>query len=267
MKTIQCLILAFWAVQGSLALVLPEEFSNNVTFPRLGAGDPAMDTWIDMLLDNLRQFIIDNNLDPCKLPDLETHVFKGQGFTPEMVEKMNARMKASYPDCEDVGNIVPETEHEHSKAVAEAKLYNGYFKGMSKINREGSTSFEEEGDHFLLKAGLRADNLEAHYDAEASFLFITVHAKATAKIAYFKISFEGTGAPGDKLELTKFHIDSIGHISIDFDGLGPLDWILEAVVGFVDTFLKGWIADLVEGPLKNLIQGLLDSIGNLPGGL
>ena len=37
-----------------------------------------------------------------------------------------------------------------------------------------------------------------------------------------------------------------------------MDWILETVVDFVDTFLKDWLVELVEGPLKDLIQGLLD---------
>merc|ERR1719370_1893636 len=129
MKTLHCSILALWAIQWSLALVLPNE-----------------------LVDNMRQFIVDNNLDPCKLPDLSVHTFKGQGFDPEMVDKMRERMN-SFPDCEDIGNISPEAELD-SNALAEAKLYNGYLKSLSSINREGSTSFQPEDDHFLLKESI-----------------------------------------------------------------------------------------------------------------
>merc|ERR1711962_1536045 len=57
---------------------------------------------------------------------------------------------------------------------------------------------------------------------------------------------------------TSFTISHVGHIDIDVSGLGPLDWILELLVDFVDTFLKDWIVSLVEGPLKDLIQQLLD---------
>ena len=45
-------------------------------------------------------------------------------------------------------------------------------------------------------------------------------------------------ANGGGLQLTNFAISHVGHIDIDVSGLGPLDWILELLVDFVDTFLK-----------------------------
>ena len=45
-------------------------------------------------------------------------------------------------------------------------------------------------------------------------------------------------ANGGGLQLTNFAISHVGHITIDVSGLGPLDWILELLVDFVDTFLK-----------------------------
>ena len=45
-------------------------------------------------------------------------------------------------------------------------------------------------------------------------------------------------ASGGGLQLTNFAISHVGHIDIDVSGLGPLDWILELLVDFVDTFLK-----------------------------
>jgi len=64
---------------------------------------------------------------------------------------------------------------------------------------------------------------------------------------------DGTG-----LQLTNFAISHVGKITVDVSGLGPLNWILETLVSFVDTFLKDWIVSLVEGPLKDLIQDLLN---------
>ena len=43
---------------------------------------------------------------------------------------------------------------------------------------------------------------------------------------------------GGGLQLTNFAITHVGNINIDVSGLGPLDWILELLVDFVDTFLK-----------------------------
>ena len=45
-------------------------------------------------------------------------------------------------------------------------------------------------------------------------------------------------ANGGGLQLTNFAISHVDHIDIDVSDLGPLDWILELLVDFVDTFLK-----------------------------
>jgi hypothetical protein len=61
-------------------------------------------------------------------------------------------------------------------------------------------------------------------------------------------------------QLTTFEISNIGHVSVNVDGLGPLDWILETVVNFIADLIKDWVADMVEGPLKDVIQGILNSL-------
>jgi hypothetical protein len=43
---------------------------------------------------------------------------------------------------------------------------------------------------------------------------------------------------GGGLQLTQFEISHVGNIDVDISGLGPLGWILEVLVDFVDTFLK-----------------------------
>ena len=35
-----------------------------------------------------------------------------------------------------------------------------------------------------------------------------------------------------------FQISHLGNISVDIDGLGPLDWILEILVDFLDEFFR-----------------------------
>ena len=53
-------------------------------------------------------------------------------------------------------------------------------------------------------------------------------------ISYFQMDI----AHGGGLQLTNFAISHVDHIDIDVSDLGPLDWILELLVDFVDTFLK-----------------------------
>merc|ERR1711915_326900 len=68
------------------------------------------------------------------------------------------------------------------------------------------------------------------------------------------------GLPEGGLQLKEFRISHLGSIDIDISGLGPLDWILELLVDFIDTFFRDWNKDLVEGLLRDLIQGLLNDI-------
>jgi len=191
------------------------------------SNDPESDAYIDQILANLATTIIENGLDPATLPDADT------GFSD---------------------TILGITFH------GSAHLFNGHFWRLSTIHRTGDTSFTIEGTKVRLTANIGVDAPTAHYDASAEFMGIGVSAGITANIADFGIYIDAEMdiANGGGLQLTNFAISHVGHIDIDVSGLGPLDWILELLVDFVDTFLKDWIVSLVEGPLKDLIQQLLD---------
>merc|ERR1712110_1107156 len=186
--------------------------------PRALSSDPESDAYIDQILANLATVIIENGLDPAPLPDADT------GFSD---------------------TILGITFH------GSAHLFNGRFWRLSTIHRTGDTSFTVDGTKV---------RPTAHYDASAEFMGIGVSAGITANIADFGIYIDAEMdvANGGGLQLTNFAISHVGHIDIDVSGLGPLDWILELLVDFVDTFLRDWIVSLVEGPLKDLIQQILD---------
>ena len=70
---------------------------------------------------------------------------------------------------------------------------------------------------------------------------------------------------GCTLELEEFHITDIGNIDIEISGLGPLDWILGKVLGLVGDLIKGEIAHLIEGPIRDLLAKLLhDYVPDIP---
>merc|ERR1739849_41103 len=117
-----------------------------------------------------------------------------------------------------------------------AKLYNGKFWGLSSIARTGDTSFTVDGTSARLTAYADVSDIQIYLDATMDLVAL------------------------DGLKLQEFHISHVGHIDVDISGLGPLDWILEIVADFIDAFLKDWIVDLVEGPLKDLIQSILDDL-------
>jgi len=100
-----------------------------------------------------------------------------------------------------------------------------------------------------------------HYDAHAEFMGVGVGASARIDVVEIQIYADMTMTIGDELgfQLKDFYISHLGNISVDIDGLGPLDWILEILVDFLDEFFRGWIKDIVEGLLKDLLQDLLNN--------
>merc|ERR1711915_1043773 len=188
------------------------------------SGDPFSDNYIDQVLANLRDMVIAENLDPADLPNADT------GFSD---------------------TVLGITWH------GSAHLYNGKFWGLSTIARTGDTNFVVDGTTARLTAYVGIN------DASAEFMGITVHAAANADVADIQIYLDATMDLSDLnsgLKLQEFHISHVGNINVHISGLGPLDWILELLVDFIDTFLKDWIISLVEGPLKDLIQSILDDL-------
>merc|ERR1712241_1170765 len=104
-------------------------------------GDPQSDAYIDQILENLRQMIMEQGLDPMELPDLET------GFSV---------------------TILGITWH------GSATLKNGQFWGLASIARTGDTSFTVVDNVTELTAMLGLNAPKAHYDARAEFMGIGV---------------------------------------------------------------------------------------------
>merc|ERR1712059_119738 len=92
---------------------------------------------------------------------------------------------------------------------------------------------------------------------------ITVSASATdgiSEISIYQLATKDLANLEKGLQIQEFHISHVGNIDVDISGLGPLGWILELVVDFINAFLKDWLIDLVEGPLKDLMQSVLDDV-------
>ena len=198
---------------------------------RLEFRDDASDEYIDQVLEAVRQLVIDEGLDPASLPEEEV----------------------SFSET-----ILGITFH------GSAKLYDGFFKGLSTIKRTGDTSlgFDEASNKLKLTAKVGVTDMKAGYSARVEFQGIGVGASADADISKLNIYFEADAdlQDGVALKLSKFDIQEIGGISVHFHGLGPLDYVLDLLVDAVANLLKNVIAGLVEGPLKDVIQKILDSI-------
>jgi|ERR1719391_42026 len=195
------------------------------------------DEYIDTILDYLQDVIKDQGLDPADLPE----------------------EKVSFSET-----ILGITFH------GSAKVYNGKFSGLSTIHRNGDTDITLDENTLHLTANLAMNDASARYSAKAEFMDISIGASAKVDISSVDVYFDASMplTPGAHLTLSQFEITHIGHISVDIDGLGPLDWILEILVDAIGNSIKGWLADLIEGPIRDLLQGLLDQyVPDIPSAL
>merc|ERR1711936_518974 len=158
---------------------------------------------------------MEQGLDPMTLPDLET------GFSD---------------------TILGITWH------GSATLRNGQFWGLSTISRSRDTSFTVVDNTTELTAMLSLKAPTGHYDAHAEFMGVGVGASARIDVVEIQIYADITMTIGDELgfQLKDFYISHLGNISVDIDGLGPLDWILEILVDFLDEFFR--VGLLFEAP-------------------
>merc|ERR1712121_213123 len=114
-----------------------------------------------------------------------------------------------------------------------------------------------------IDAGVGVNKMKAGYHVYAEFMGVEIGASAKVTIDGADISLKAKAdlANGDLgLKITDFDIDKLGHISVDISGLGPLDWILGTVVGAIADTIKGFIIPLIEGPIKDILQNIINGM-------
>jgi len=168
---------------------------------------------------------------------------------------------------------LPEYSYEISKSViitdvkAMAKVYDGRLSGLSTLYRGGDATLTSSvhGQIISISTLLGLSNLVGHYRGAVKFMSmgpsvtvdLTVRSVTLEVTIYQGISPDGTKT---KPQLTRFDIKNLGKIDFEFDGLGPLDWIINPFSNFLINQLRGVIAWIVESPLHNIIADLLPTI-------
>merc|ERR1711973_60923 len=134
-----------------------------------------------------------------------------------------------------------------------------HFDGLSTIHRTGETQLCV-GDNIAVHANIGIRDARAGYHVAAEFQGIEVGASAEAKISSIDIYFEASMALSGEggLQLGRFEITNVGHIDVSVSGLGPLDWILGKLVGAIADTIKGFIIPLIEGPIRDILQNIIN---------
>lgn len=210
----------------SLALPAFESFNDDQIHVR----DEKSNKFIDKVLRAAQGLIKSKNLDPAKLPD----------------------------QIESVNNEVLGVN-----VTAEAKLYKGYFKGLSHIYRNGDCSFDQksEKDRIIIGAKMTIKNAEAGYSARVALMSLHLDASTSTSVESIDIDFLAKINKVTKLvELTEFKVKKIGKVKVDIKGLGIIGWTLKHLANFLIRYTKDIIAMFIGGPIREALQEALDKV-------
>merc|ERR1712228_96530 len=166
--------------------------------------------------------------------------------------------------------ILPEARKGFEKMVlgirvhGEAKIYDGFLAGIQTIHRTGDAEMTQpDMTKLLISAHMGMSNLHGHYRMHAKFMNLGPSGEISVKVSMvsceLRVSVDmSSGKP--KATLEHFDINYIGKVEIHFDGLGPLDWLINPLGGWIINLVKHKIADAVEGPLKKIIQSKMENV-------
>ncbi|CAG0888919.1 unnamed protein product [Darwinula stevensoni] len=199
--------------------------------------------YVDALLENAQEFIIENGFDNFALPDLI------EQFSEEFL---------------------------WIEWHGEASLTQGFLRGLETIHRTGDATLDTSGNTITIAANIGFNVMEAGYRMHVDFMDIGIDLDAAVTIqdvtAYFKRSRlprlparsreKATLIIGETLEITIDELDvtNQGIINVDFSGLGFLDFLLEALSWIVVNLFGGLIIDAIEGPIKDALENALSEI-------
>jgi len=181
-------------------------------------------------------------------PDVPTPVSGSYDhFLDLILEELNKKIPAK----EDLPN---EEVNFHG---VDAKVYNGYIKGLNTFRRDGNAGYSIKGETVDIEAGIKLGPLYGHYDGEVKFHFLKVHPSVTISVNDVDLKIKISGTVGKTGQIQEFKFQA-GVPVIHISGLGPLGKILDKLLNFLGGKVSSWINSFVGGLVKKIIQKILD---------
>lgn len=142
----------------------------------------------------------------------------------------------------------------------------GFARGLSNVVRAGEASLDFDWTTGLiaLDAPLRITNVQFGYSLYIEFMGLEISPSAAIIMESVEIdlAIDASLAVPPVIEVTKLSIHSIKGLSIDIDAIGIIDWMLEIFIGVIANFVKGVLVFILQGPLKAIINDLLANPGD-----
>ncbi|CAM1325990.1 Uncharacterised protein g9126 [Pycnogonum litorale] len=185
-----------------------------------------VDAFVDKVLKSLHGFIDDNNLDPLHLPD------KVKSFSKKVL---------------------------FVRVHGEAKLYDGYLKGLSTLHRTDECTLKYQNKNVVFRMNLGIDDMSVSYKGHAKFMNLGPTIRMRGDIGSLSVDLEITQPmkPNANPSVTYLDITDMSHVSLKFTGLGPITFVLSLLTNAVVKLLHKVIANTIEGPIRKRLSKYL----------
>jgi len=251
-------------VKKALQLIADEIFAEYKPVLEAGLGDVLTKALNAALM--VRGAMKSQAVSTLNLPEMKVYE---AGNANEFLDHMISMARPSLAEKDPIS--LPDASKGFEKGVlgvtvhGEVKIYDGFLAGIQTIHRTGDAEMEQSPDMTKLKisAHMGVSNMHGHYRMHAKFMNIGPSAEVSLKVSMvsceLKVNVDmSSGKP--KAELEHLDISYIGDIDLYFDGLGPLDWLINPLGGWIINLIKHKIADAVEGPLKQIISEKMKNV-------
>ncbi|KZS07667.1 Uncharacterized protein APZ42_028783 [Daphnia magna] len=148
-------------------------------------------------------------------------------------------------------------------------LHDGLATGMETIHRVGDATLSSSETIIFFESDCGINSGSFGYAISILFMDIGPTASMTGTADYINFFFHSTiDILSGLIVVDVFDLKQIGHISTEITGLGIFNWLAEIIVDFALNLLAPFFKELIEGPITNLInvvlQAYVDSLRNPP---
>ncbi|KAL0278680.1 UNVERIFIED_CONTAM: hypothetical protein PYX00_000431 [Menopon gallinae] len=150
----------------------------------------------------------------------------------------------------------------HSAGIFALELTHIWLNGLATFHRVGNITIFMENNtaHFGMSVGTRRLKGSCHWEVGVAGLlsrggtvsFTTEYIQAEVQVAQ---ALDVRKKP----KLEDFNL-RLGNIQVRMDGAGSADYVVELVVNVIPNLLRYQIIDLIEGPVRQKIQTILDQL-------
>jgi len=141
------------------------------------------------------------------------------------------------------------------------KLYDGFLKGLETISRSGDATLTVQDQVIILESLLGINDAAMGYSLSITFLDIGPRGSMRGNMQYAHLYFKARLDVSSKIvHIDRLDVKDIGHIDTEITGLGIFNWLAEMICDLAINLCKGVFAKLVQGPIKVILNRILDSM-------